>query len=143
MTPCWLASRSTPPSATDPSPARPHRPASRQWRHCTCIALQYGVTVIVSFRHKGLEKLYRDGTKTGVRADHVPTLLRTLSALDVAQHPDDLAIPSFRTRQFTGDLSGQHSICGRELAGHIPVHRSRCRTGRLSGLPLSRKETHP
>ena len=66
--------------------------------------------VILSLRHKGLEKLYRDGTKKGVQADHVPKLLRVLSALDVAQGPDDLAIPSFRTHRLKGDLAGHYSI---------------------------------
>ena len=58
----------------------------------------------MSFRHKGLEKLYRDGKKKGVQADHVPKLLRILSALDVAQGPDDLAIPSFRIHRLKGAL---------------------------------------
>lgn len=66
--------------------------------------------VIVSFHHKGLEKLYREGTKKGVQSDHVPKLLRILSALDVAQGLDDLAIPSFRTHRLKGDLAGHHSI---------------------------------
>src|SRR5664280_3839322 len=69
-------------------------------RHVT----RYSERVILSFRHKGLEKLYREGTKKGVQADHVPKLLRILSALDVAQGPDDLAIPSFRTHRLKGDL---------------------------------------
>ena len=67
-------------------------------------------SVIVSFRHKGLERLYRDGSKKGVQAAHVPKLLRILSALDVAQAPDDLAIPSFRTHPLKGDLAGHWSI---------------------------------
>lgn len=71
---------------------------------------RYDRRVIVSFRHKGLEKLYRDGTKKGVQADHVPKLLRILSTLDVAQGPDDLAIPSFRTHRLKGDLAGHFSI---------------------------------
>lgn len=66
--------------------------------------------VIVSFRHKGLEKLYRNGTKKGVQAAHVPKLLRILSSLDVAQGPDDLAIPSFRTHRLKGDQAGHYSI---------------------------------
>jgi len=68
------------------------------------------VRVIVSFRHKGLERLYRDGSKKGVQAAHVPKLLRILSALDVAQVPDDLSIPSFRTHRLKGDLAGHWSI---------------------------------
>jgi proteic killer suppression protein len=66
--------------------------------------------VIVSFRHKGLERLYREDSKKGVRAAHVPKLLRILSALDVAQTPEDLAIPSFRTHPLKGDLAGHLSI---------------------------------
>ena len=66
--------------------------------------------MIVSSRHKGLERMYRDGSKKGVQADHVPQLLRILSLLDVTQSPDDLAIPSFRTHQLKGDLAGPWSI---------------------------------
>ena len=66
--------------------------------------------MILSFRHKGLETLYRHDTKKGVQADHVPKLCRVLSALDVAQGPDDLAIPSFRTHRLKGDLAGHYSI---------------------------------
>jgi proteic killer suppression protein len=66
--------------------------------------------VIISFRHKGLERLYRDGSKKGVQADHVAKLLRILSLLDVAQGPDDLTIPSFRTHPLRGDPVGYWSI---------------------------------
>lgn len=66
--------------------------------------------MIVSFRHKGLEALYSKGTKKGVQAGHVAKLLRILSALDVAQGPQDLAIPSFRTHRLTGALAGHWSI---------------------------------
>ena len=66
--------------------------------------------VIVSFRHKGLERLYRNGSTKGVQSDHAPKLLRILSLLDVAQGPDDLAVPSFRTLRLKGDLAGHWSI---------------------------------
>ncbi len=66
--------------------------------------------MIVSFRHKGLEQLYRTGSKKGVQATHVPKLLRILSLLDVAQGPDDLAIPGFRTHPLKADLAGHWSI---------------------------------
>lgn len=75
-----------------------------------CIVSRYDRWVIVGFRHKGLEALYRTGTKRGVQTAHVPRLLRILSALDVAQSPDDLAIPSFRTHRLSGDLAGHWSI---------------------------------
>jgi toxin HigB-1 len=66
--------------------------------------------VIVSFRHKGLEGLYRHGSTKGVQAAHVDKLRRILSALDVAMSPDDLTIPSFRTHPLKGKLAGHWSI---------------------------------
>ena len=74
------------------------------------IATHYDARVIVSFRHKGLERLYREGSKRGVQAGHVAKLLRILSVLDVAQSPEDLAIPSFRTHPLKGELAGHWSI---------------------------------
>jgi proteic killer suppression protein len=66
--------------------------------------------VIVSFRHKGLEALYREGSKRGVQPAHAPKLTRILAALDVAHTPDDLALPSFRTHELKGDLAGHWSV---------------------------------
>ena len=75
-----------------------------------CSDTRYGVGVIVSFRHKGLERLYSGGSTKGLQAAHVPKLLRILSALDAAQAPGDLVIPSFRTHLLKGDLAGHWSI---------------------------------
>jgi proteic killer suppression protein len=66
--------------------------------------------VIVSFSHKGLEALYRTGSKKGVQAQHVNKLRRILTALDVAADPKDLDIPGFRTHSLTGQREGQWSI---------------------------------
>ena len=49
-------------------------------------------------------------SRSSESSDHVPKLLRILSALDVAQGPDDLAIPSFRTHRLKGDLAGHYSV---------------------------------
>ena len=74
------------------------------------LVTRYSCIVIVSFRHKGLEQLYRENSKKGLQAAHVPKLLRILSLLDVSQSPDDLAIPGFRTYPLKGDLAGHWSI---------------------------------
>jgi toxin HigB-1 len=68
------------------------------------------LVVIVSFRHKGLEALYRGGSKKGVRPDHVDKLLRVLSALDIAESVEDLSVPAFRTHPLKGRLAGYWSI---------------------------------
>jgi proteic killer suppression protein len=74
------------------------------------IDTRYTSSVIVSFRHMKLERLYRAGIKAGVQAGHVPKLRRILSILDVAAGPDDLSIPSFRTHRLKRDLAGHWSI---------------------------------
>lgn len=71
---------------------------------------RYTIPVIVSFRHKGLETLYRTGSKKGVQPAHAPKLSRILGLLDVAQSAADLAIPGFRTHELKGDLADHWSI---------------------------------
>jgi len=68
--------------------------------------------VIVSFRHKGLELLYRTGSAKGVQPAHVPKLRQILSVLDVARCPADVtAVPQFRTHALKhGDLAGHWSV---------------------------------
>jgi toxin HigB-1 len=84
--------------------------SSRAVRKSDCIDVRYSLTVIVSFRHKGLEALYvRDSTR-GVQAEHAPKLRRILSALDVATAPGDLDVPGFRTHRLKGRLEGHWSI---------------------------------
>lgn len=66
--------------------------------------------MITSFRHKGLEKLFRTGLSKGVQAAPAPKLVRILSALDAAVGPEELTLPSFRTHPLKGDLKGHWSI---------------------------------
>ncbi len=66
--------------------------------------------MIVGFRHKGLEALYRHGTTKGVQAAHVKKLRNILGLLDVAARADDVNLPSFKLHQLKGDLKGHWSI---------------------------------
>lgn len=66
--------------------------------------------MIVSFLHKGLEALYRSGSKRGIQPAHAPKLTRILGLLDVVQRPEDLTIPGFRLHELKGDLAGHWSI---------------------------------
>jgi proteic killer suppression protein len=75
-----------------------------------CIDMRYSLAVIISFRHKGLEALYKANTTKGVQAEHVPKPRRILTALDVATGPSDVDIPGFRTHRLKGRLSGHWSI---------------------------------
>lgn len=90
----------------DPESKQKRRKEPLVSRHDT----RYSYRVILSFRHKGLEALYRDGSKKGVQPDHAAKLTRILAALDVARTPADLAIPSFRTHELKGNLADHWSI---------------------------------
>ena len=66
--------------------------------------------MIVGFRHKGLRLLFDTGSTKGVRADHGGKLSSILAALDVAQGPEELALPSYRLHPLKGSLKGYWSI---------------------------------
>lgn len=66
--------------------------------------------MIISYRHKGLDALYRTGTTKGVQAAHVPKLLRILAALDTAVGPNELDQPAFRLHPLKGELRGRWAI---------------------------------
>lgn len=66
--------------------------------------------MIVSFRHKGLEALYREDSAKGVRPDHAPKLRRILGVLDVAAEPADADLPGYRLHELKGDQAGRWSV---------------------------------
>jgi len=66
--------------------------------------------MIVSFRHKGLERFYRTGNKAGIQARHADKLRRILSNLDVATCLDDLDLPGYRLHGLKGARTGEWAI---------------------------------
>jgi len=58
--------------------------------------------VIGSFRHKGLEELYRTGETRRIGADQVRKCIRILQLLDLASRPEDLNIAGFRFNGLQG-----------------------------------------
>ncbi|MGL5828827.1 MAG: type II toxin-antitoxin system RelE/ParE family toxin [Angustibacter sp.] len=71
---------------------------------------RYAYSVILSFRHKGLEALFHTGSKKGVQPGHAPKLLRIMDLVNVASCPQELMLPGFRTHELRGDLAGLWSI---------------------------------
>ena len=70
----------------------------------------YSTHVIKSFRHKGLERLFRRGEASGIQAQHVGRVTRMLDALDEAGSPDDLKIPGMHLHPLKGDRKGQWAM---------------------------------
>jgi proteic killer suppression protein len=64
-----------------------------------------------SFRHDGLERFYRRGSKARIQPKHDKELRMQLTALDTATQPQDLtAIPSWRLHELKGNQAGRWSV---------------------------------
>lgn len=66
--------------------------------------------MIKSFRHKGVEKFYRTGSKAGIQPNHAERLKEQLFMLDNARSAADLNVPGWRLHQLSGDLRGHWAI---------------------------------
>ncbi len=66
--------------------------------------------MILSFRHKGLRRLFETGNTSGVQAAHARRLRMQLAALDTASSVDDMDIPGFRLHPLKGDMQGRWAI---------------------------------
>ncbi len=67
--------------------------------------------MIKSFKHKGLEQFYKTSSKSGIQPHHAAKLKILLTALSVAELPDDLKAPvSWRLHQLIGGFAGFWSL---------------------------------
>jgi len=66
--------------------------------------------MIKSFRHGGIERFFRKGSKAGIQPKHAEKLRRQLFALDNAKLPQDMNAPGWRLHQLRGELSGHWSV---------------------------------
>jgi proteic killer suppression protein len=66
--------------------------------------------VIKSFRHRGLERLFRTGSKAGVQAEHAEKLRFQLFALDNARRPGDMNAPGWKLHPLNGRLRDHWSV---------------------------------
>ena len=73
-------------------------------------ATHYTRNVIRSFRHKGVERFFRTGSKAGIQAAHAPRLARQLAALNVARQPSDMNVPGWGLHPLKGKLSNHWSV---------------------------------
>ena len=66
--------------------------------------------MIHSFQHKGLERFFRSGSKSGIQPQHAAKLRLMLTALDHAVAPKDMNAPGWRLHRLGGDLAGFWSV---------------------------------
>ena len=66
--------------------------------------------MVKSFRHAGIEKFFKTGSKAGIQPAHATKLSIQLFALDTAKSPADLNTPGWRLHPLRGNLEGHWSI---------------------------------
>ncbi|MDZ7843056.1 MAG: type II toxin-antitoxin system RelE/ParE family toxin [Gammaproteobacteria bacterium] len=66
--------------------------------------------MIRSFRHKGLERFFARGSKSGVQAEHGPRLRLVLGRLQAATSPKDMDLPGLHLHQLRGKQRGRWSV---------------------------------
>jgi proteic killer suppression protein len=65
---------------------------------------------IKSFRHRGLEDFFYDGTTKGINPKHVTKLETRLDRLDAATGPDDMRLPGYRLHKLEPKKAGRWAI---------------------------------
>ena len=66
--------------------------------------------VIKSFRHRGLERFFRTGSKSGIQPKHAEKLRLQLFALDNARSAQDMNAPGWRLHSLAGALRGHWAV---------------------------------
>ena len=66
--------------------------------------------MIKSFRHKGLQRFFETGNKSGIQATHAAKLRLLMAALDQAIKPEDLLAPACALHPLKGVLKGHWAL---------------------------------
>ena len=66
--------------------------------------------MILSFKHKGLKRLFEEDDTRKVKQDHVKRLTRILAALDAADSPEQLDAPRWGLHKLKGELKDFYAV---------------------------------
>ncbi|MGH9820127.1 MAG: type II toxin-antitoxin system RelE/ParE family toxin [Pyrinomonadaceae bacterium] len=66
--------------------------------------------MIKSFRHRGIEKFFKTGSKAGIQPKHAEKLRLQLLALNNASRPRDMDAPGWRLHSLHGEMTDHWSI---------------------------------
>ena len=66
--------------------------------------------MIKSFKHKGLERFFKTGDKSGIIARHANRLKILLIALDSAKNPKQMDMPGWQFHPLKRDLAGHYVV---------------------------------
>lgn len=71
---------------------------------------RYTSHVIKSFRHAGIEKFFRTGSKAGIQPAHAARLGERLFLLNRARSAADMNIYGWNMHELSGELRGHWSV---------------------------------
>jgi toxin HigB-1 len=83
-------------------------PTRRSLTAVICIVTLYAV--IRSFRHRGVERFFRTGSKAGIQPKHAARLRLQLFALDNAKAPSDMNAAGWSLHALREELAGHWAI---------------------------------
>ena len=66
--------------------------------------------MIKTFRHKGLERYFLEGSRAGIQPQHAKRLRVQLGRLDSALGAADMDLPGWRLHPLSKDLKGHWSV---------------------------------
>jgi proteic killer suppression protein len=66
--------------------------------------------VIKSFRHKGIEKFFHEGSKAGIQPKHAARLNAQLTLLNVIAQPELMNAPGWKLHALQGELAGHWAV---------------------------------
>jgi proteic killer suppression protein len=66
--------------------------------------------MIRSFKHKGLERFFLKGSKSGIQANHASRLRLILGRLNASLDPQDMNLPGLHLHQLSGEREGIRSV---------------------------------
>ena len=79
--------------------------------YVTLVSLRDTLTdVIRSFRHAGLGKFFRTGSKAGIQPAHAHRLQDQLFLLDEADKPSKMNVPGWHLHPLKGELADHWSV---------------------------------
>src|SRR5580704_12341699 len=72
--------------------------------------MRYAYSVIVGFRHRGLERLFENDDARGIRPDLLDKVRTILAQLNEAHTIEDMSMTSFHLHPLKGDRKGLWSV---------------------------------
>lgn len=70
----------------------------------------YGLFMIKSFKHKGLQRFFTTGSTAGINPDHAARLEERLQALHTATVIDDMDLPGWKLHPLKGNRAGLWAV---------------------------------